>query len=168
MSVFFRVRYRLFVAWNIHWVALLPIFVFWLLLFFWGPVLSVLFQSTSFAFFNVVYCFCVDASMLTSLLASPRLTFLPAYRLSTSVLGCKISCIIMTFLVLWSICLYSSLVHFENGPQDNPGVYSFLMRFLLHSLVSCGYLIRVKYYSFIFSFITTCLMAPASKIPLYL
>ena len=45
-------------------------------------------------------------------------------------LGCKVFYIIINFLILWSICLSSSLVHFKNGPKyltkgDNPGFYSF-------------------------------------------
>ena len=44
-----------------------------------------------------------------------------SYRLSISYLGCKAVCIVINFLVLWSIYLSSSLVHFKNGPE----VYSF-------------------------------------------
>ena len=36
----------------------------------------------------------------------------------------------MSFMVLWSVCLSSSLVHFKNGPEyltrgDSPGIYPF-------------------------------------------
>ena len=37
--------------------------------------------------------------------------------LSTSSLGCKALCIVIRFLVLWSICLSFSFVHFKNGPE---------------------------------------------------
>ena len=45
-------------------------------------------------------------------------------------LGFKALCIVVGFLVLWSICVSSSLVHSENDPQDQtwsiePRLYSF-------------------------------------------
>ena len=79
--------------------------------------------------------------MLTSLL-SP---FLDTYSLSTSFLGYKALYIVLSFLVLWSICLSSSIVHFKNGPEYlTPGitqVFIPLMRFLLYSLVSNSFLV---------------------------
>ena len=38
--------------------------------------------------------------------------------LFVSYLGCMALCIVMSFLVLWSICWSSSLVHFKNNPED--------------------------------------------------
>ena len=44
-------------------------------------------------------------------------TFLDTYNLSTSSLGCNDLCMVISFLVLWSICLSSSLVHLRKGPE---------------------------------------------------
>ena len=61
---------------------------------------------------------CIDASTLSLMLVSPLpSSFLDAYSLSTSSLGCKALCIVISLLVLWSICLSSSLVYFMNGPE---------------------------------------------------
>ena len=64
-------------------------------------------------------------------------SFLDTFSLSTS-LGCKALCIVMSFLVLLSICLSSSLVHFKNGPmyltRGTIQVFIPLIRFLLCSL----------------------------------
>ena len=46
----------------------------------------------------------------------PR-SFLVTYILSTSSLGCKALCIVINFLLLWSICLSFSLVHFKKGSE---------------------------------------------------
>ena len=46
---------------------------------------------------------CIKASTLSSMLASPfPPSFHDAYSLSTSSLGCKTFCIVISFLVLWS------------------------------------------------------------------
>ena len=37
--------------------------------------------------------------------------------MSKSSLGCKDLCMVISFLVLWSICLRSSLIHIKNGPE---------------------------------------------------
>ena len=47
--------------------------------------------------------------MLASLLPP---SFLDTYSLSTLSLGCNAFCMVISILVLWSICLSSSLVHF--------------------------------------------------------
>ena len=41
--------------------------------------------------------------------------FLDTYSLSMSSLRCKALCMVINFLVVWSICL--SLVHFKNNPE---------------------------------------------------
>ena len=61
---------------------------------------------------------CIDTSTLSSMLASPLPpSFLDIYSMSTSSLGCYALCMVMRFLVLSSICLSSSLVHFRKGPE---------------------------------------------------
>ena len=52
--------------------------------------------------------------MLASLL---RPFFLDPYSLSMSFLGCNALCIVINFLVLWSICQSSSILNFKNGSE---------------------------------------------------
>ena len=129
-------------------------------------------NQSSFVFFYVVFeslYRCVDAS---SILASPLPpSFLGTYSLSTSSLGCNALCIVISFLVLWSICLSSSLVHLRKGPEylmrGTTQVFIPLIRFLLESFVSSSFLVLLRYSFWILSFISTCLMVSASKIPKY-
>ena len=90
---------------------------------------------------------------------------------STSSLGCNALCIVIRLLVLWSICVSSSLVHFKNGPdfltRVTAQIFIPLIRFLLHSFVFSSFLVVLRY-SFLFYFISTCLMVPAVNIPKYL
>ena len=107
------------------------------------------------------------------MLASPfRPSFLGTYSLSTSSLGCNALCMVISFLVLWSICLSSSLVHFGKGPEhltrSTAQVSIHLIRFLLESFVSSSFLVLLRYSFWILSFIPTCLMVSASKFPKYL
>ena len=55
-------------------------------------------------------------------------------------------CIDNSFLVPWPICWSSSLDRFKNGSAylKSPGVYSFDW-FLLHNLVSCSFLVLLRY-----------------------
>ena len=107
-------------------------------------------QSSSLLFYIV---FLAVESTISWMLASPRLpSLLDTYNMYTSYLGC----IVMSFLVLWFICLNSSLVHFKNGPKylmwRTASVFILLMRFLLCSLVSSGFLVllRVFFLGFFF------------------
>ena len=96
----------------------------------------------------------IDASTVSSKLASP---LLPSFRntniLSPSSLRCRSFCIVMGFLVLWSICLSSSLVHFKNGPEHltirRAWAFIPLIRFLQYSLVSLSFLILLRYSVFL-------------------
>ena len=62
------------------------------------------------------------------------LLLLVTFNLSTSSLGCKALCMVISFLVLWYICLSSSQVHFKNGPdyltRRTAQVFISLIRFL--------------------------------------
>ena len=109
------------------------------------------------------------------MLASPLPpSFLDTYNLSTSSLECNALCMVISFLVfsLLSICLSYSLVHFKKGPEyltsETAQVFIHVIRFLLHSFVSSSFLVLLRYSFLIFSFISTCLMVPASKMPKYL
>ena len=92
----------------------------------------------------------MDASTVSSMLASPLpLSFLDTYSLSTSSLGCNTLCMVISFFVLWSICLSSSLVHLRKGPEyltrGTAQVFIPLMRFLLESFVSSSFLVLLRY-----------------------
>ena len=61
----------------------------------------------------------------------------------------KALCIVINFLILWSICC-SSLVNFKNGPEYSPReiiqVFFSLMKFLQLSLVSRSFLVGLRYF----------------------
>ena len=87
--------------------------------------------------------------------------FLGTYSLSMSSLGY----IVMSFLVLWSICWSSSLVPFKNDPEyltrgETAQVSILLMRFLFYSLVYSSFLVPLRC-SFLIFFISACLMVSA-------
>ena len=62
------------------------------------------------------------------------------------------------------ICLNFSLVHFKNDPEYLSKVYILLMRFLQQSLVSRSFLVHLRYFFLIFSFISLCPMVFTSNI----
>ena len=96
---------------------------------------------------------CIDASVLSSMLTSflPP-SFLGTYSLSTSSLGLHDLCMVIRFLVLWSICLSSSLKHFKNLTRGTGQVFIPLIRFLLYSFVSSNFLVLLKYSFLIYFF----------------
>ena len=103
-----------------------------------------------FLFFYVVFLSCMDVSTLSSMRAnSLPPSFLGTYSLSTSSLGCNALCMAISFLVLWSICLSSSLVHLRKGPEyltrDTAQVFIPLIRLLLESFVSSIFLVLLRY-----------------------
>ena len=94
---------------------------------------------------------CNNASTLSSMLASPLpLSFLDTYSLSTSSLGCKALCVLISFLVLWSICFWSSLV--ESLIRETSRVFIPLIRSLQYSFVSSSFLVLTRYSFFKFFF----------------
>ena len=99
-------------------------------------------------------------------------SFLDTYSLSTLSLGCSALCMVISFLVLWSICLSSSRVHLRKAPEylssGTAQVFIPLMRFLLGSFVWSSFRVLLRYSFRIMSFICTCLMVSASKITKYL
>ena len=94
-----------------------------------------------------------------------------AYSLSTLSLGCTTLCMVISYLVLWSICSSSSQVHSRKGPEyltrDTAQVFIPLIRYLLGSFVSSSFLFLPRYSFWILSFISTCLVVSASKNPTY-
>ena len=79
--------------------------------------------------------------------------FLGTYSLLS--LGCNTSCMVISFLVLWSICSTSSLVLFKNGHEyltrRTAQVFIPLIRFLQNSFILSNYQV-LKYSFLIFSF----------------
>ena len=137
-------------------------------------VLSVLFLVAVFSLLLYFLCCLLVIALMHrhSLKLAGLPSFLNTYRVFMSSLGCKALCIVMSFLVLWSICWSSSLVHFKNGfeyiTSGTAQVFIHLMRFLQDSLVSRSFLVLLRYFKKKFSFISDCLMASASNIPKYL
>ena len=88
--------------------------------------------------------------------------FLDTYSLSTSFVGCNVLCTVISFFVLWSICLSSSLVHFRKDPEYLTRITALvfipLMRFLLESFVLSSFLLPQRYVFWNLSFISTFLM----------
>ena len=113
--------------------------------------------------------------MLTSPLPP---SFLDTYSLSMSSLGCNALCMGISFLVLWSICLSSSLVHFKKGPEYLtretaqvfiPLWFIPLMWFLPHSYVSSTLRVLLRYSFLIFSFISTIsILSVTCRLPLFI
>ena len=93
--------------------------------------------------------------MLSSMLASPLpLFFLGTYCLSTSSLGCNTLCMVISFLLLSSTCLSSSLVYLKEDPEHltwgTAQAFIPLTRFLLNSFVSSNFLVILRYSYLIF------------------
>ena len=68
---------------------------------------------------------------------------------SISYRGCKTLWIVFSFLVLWFICLSSSLIYFKNGPEyllrETAQVFTPLVRFQQYSFVSRSFLFFLRY-----------------------
>ena len=115
---------------------------------------------------------CNDVSLLSSMLASHHTpSFLDTYNLSTSSPGCSALDMVISFLVLWSICLSSSLLYFKEGLEyltwKTTQVCIPLISFLLDNFVSNSFLV-LQYSLLIFkNFISSCLMVSASQMPKY-
>ena len=106
---------------------------------------------------------CIDASTLSSMLVSPPPpSFLDTYSLSLSSRVCNSLCVVISLLILWSICLSSSLVRFKNGPEyltrHITQVFILLIRFLRHSFVSSCFLVLLRYSFSIVPYISICLL----------
>ena len=143
MSKFSHVKFRLFVAWNIHAIVFLLIFVFWLLLFCWCLSCLYCFHSLNLSF----SCLRVFLSMYRHYLQYWRAIFL-LFLIHTP---CR--------CYLWDIRPYaSSWVFLFSGPfvEILPSstlriVPSILQRVkprclsLLYKLVSSSFLVQLRY-----------------------
>ena len=106
---------------------------------------------------------CIHAITLSSILVSTLPpSFLDTYFLSTSSLECNALSMVISFLVLWSICLSSFLVHFKNGLEYLTRGIRFLLCIFFFS---SSFLVLLRYSLFLF--ITTCLMVSVSNINFY-
>ena len=130
-------------------------------------------NQSSFVFFYAVFeslYRCINAVFNADKSLPP--SFLDTYSLSTSSLGCNDLCMVISFLVFWSVCLSSSLVHLRKGPEYltkvTARVFILLIRFRLESFVSSSFLIFLRYSFWILSFISSCLMVSASKMLKYM
>ena len=80
----------------------------------------------------------IDASTLFSMLVCPLPpSLLNIYSQSPIPLGSKTLCIVINFLVLWSICLSTSPVYFQNNPEyftrRTTHVFSLLQNYMVSS-----------------------------------
>ena len=104
-------------------------------------------------------CSYIDVSTLSSMRANPFLpSFLDTYCLSISFLWCTALCIVINFLVLWSIFLSSSPVHLKNSPEyltrRIAQVFILLIRIQPPSFISKSFLVSLRYSYLIFSFVS--------------
>ena len=108
-------------------------------------VMSVLFLMVVIrpSCFFMSWCCCIDASKLSSMLASTL--FLIHKDMSKSSQGCCALCMVISFLFLWSICLSSSLLQITKVPEyltrATDQVFIPLIRFLLDSFVLSNFLV---------------------------
>ena len=110
---------------------------------------------------------CVNVVSDASKSSSP--SFLDSYCLTTSSYRYNALYMVISFLVLWSICLSSSLVHLRKHPEYltsvTAQVFISLIRFLQGSFVARSFLIFQRYSFWILSFISTRSLVSASEIP---
>ena len=98
---------------------------------------------------------CIDVSTLSSMLTSPLpRSFLDTCQwhmsVSMSFMRFNTFCLVISFLVLWSICLSSSLVYFNNGPKYlTTGIVQDFIPFITfqrYNFVSSRFLVLLRSY----------------------
>ena len=147
ISLVYRLKYP-YSCFSFHFCFLVIVV---LLLFVLSMLLLVIVISSSLHFFMKLSICPIDVSKQFSMLAIPLpLPFLDTCSLSVSSLRCKSLRIIIRFLVLWFICLSSSLFQPKNGPEylirGIAQVVIPVMRFLLYSSVSSSFLFLLRYF----------------------
>ena len=109
-----RLKYQ-YICFSSHFCFLIIVVLLIIVLF---VLFLVAVISPSLLFFMMSLSRRIDVSMQFSMLARHLSHFfLGTYSLSMLSQGFKDVCIVITFLVLWSICWSSSLVHFKNSPR---------------------------------------------------
>ena len=113
-------------------------------------------NKSFFALFNVAFessYWCIFAIFNAGKFAT-SFFFLGTYNLFMWSLGRQTSCIVVSFLVFWLICLSSLLVIFKNAPEyllrGTAMEIIPLIRFLLQSVVSRNFIVRLRYSFVIF------------------
>ena len=129
-----------------------------LIVFLFDIMLSLMLLDLFSIFFESLY-WCIYAIFNTNTI--PLSPFLDTYSLSMSSFRCRDLRIVINLFILWSICLSSSLVPFQNSPEyltrGSAQVFIPLMKFLWQSLVSRSFLILLRYSFLIFKiFIWLC------------
>ena len=112
ISKFSRVKFRLVVEGSVY-------IIFSFLFLFSGYFYSIdvcIICIVSDTYLSSPKVVCIEASTLYWMMAC-RLSLFLTYSLSVSSLGCKALGIIMSVLVLWSICWSSSLDYIKNSPE---------------------------------------------------
>ena len=146
VSLSSRMRFRQFVAWNIHTVVFIIIiisnFFFILLILMLFVLFLVAVISISLLFFHVVFEFsnwCSDA-----IFNAGESSFF-SWHISMSSLVCKVLWSVIRFFVFWSISWSS----FLSGPvyltRETAQVFNTLMRFPQQKLVSRSFLVHLRY-----------------------
>ena len=132
--------------------------LFLLILLLLAAIISLFFFLFFYILFESLNC-CIHAIFNACKFSSSSFSF-----------GYKTLCIFFNFLVLWSICLSSSLIHFKKAlgyfTKNFPDIYSFDKI----SAADFGFE-KFSYFSEVFltfSFISVCLIVSASNIPWYL
>ena len=78
-----------------------------------------------------------------------QVLFLPLFLIHI-VCQCHLLCMVISFLVLWSICLSSSLIYFKKGSEyltrGTAQVFIPLIRLLQDSFISSCFLVLLRYY----------------------
>ena len=128
LDMSFSVRFRFVAAWNIHAITFLSYFCFLdiiVLLIFVLFLISLI--SLSLFFFYMV------ALSTLSLILESFPSFFSWHIQAMLFLGCMALCIVISFLVIWSICWSSFLLTFKNSPEPITSravkVFILLMRF---------------------------------------
>ena len=113
-------------------VVFISIFLFWFSYFSFSPYVGI----------AIIGC-CIRLSLLFLMLSLNCI-----YLILNTSIWCKVLWIVFNFLVLWTICLSSSLVYFKNGTKYLTRVTAKIvvprMRFLLYILVSVDFLVIPK------------------------
>ena len=134
------VRFRFFVAWKVHTVGFLSIFLVIIVLLI--RILFLVTVSSLSLLFVMLYSIRLITVMTLSWMLASLLppSFLDTYSLSIWSLRCKILSIVVRFPFLRSI---STFIHLKNGPEYlkrmTAEVFIPLMRFMLHSFVSSSF-----------------------------
>ena len=173
MSKSSRTQSRQFVVWCIYTVVFLRIsdsnFYGFSTCTYFANAANDCYNQSFFALLNVVFTsfyWCTN----TILNAVESFSSFFSWHLQfISFLRCKAYCIVINFLIFWSICQSSFINHLKNCleylTRENTQLFISLMKYLLKCLVSRSFLVLLRC---TFPFISACLMVSVSNVPKYL